>query len=323
MKIAVACCSVESQRIIVNKSASVLSLGISAPLKESLFTTSMQTESFYFDQGMDVYSVRDEWLYSLLASVIVALRPQTRVTKLKDILRLFVTVLLNGNVSAAQALGSLVNKLGLKSDGTDVCQDCTIDEAINIIFRMNVWSSFANDSLERKATISNGNELDLADLSLGSIRSELLQDHVITGLAWIGKGLLMQGHGKVKDIVMVFLDCLSSNGMTDASPSDQSLRKDISDQDLHLKKCAADAFQILMSDSELCLSRNFHAIIRPLYKQRFFSTVMPIFQSLIIKLDPSVPSVSRYFSKLLQLSFPKMYLFNATDNLVNQIYLFY
>ncbi|KAI9107760.1 hypothetical protein K1719_021096 [Acacia pycnantha] len=48
-------------------------------------------------------------------------------------------------------------------------------------------------------------------------------------------------------------------------------------------KCAADAFHILMSDSEDCLNRKFHARIRPLYKQRFFSSMMPIFLQLIPK----------------------------------------
>jgi DNA repair/transcription protein MET18/MMS19 len=65
------------------------------------------------------------------------------------------------------------------------------------------------------------------------------------------------------------------------------------EQDLHpsVMKSAADAFHILMSDSEVCLNRKFHAIIRPLYKQRFFSTMMPILQPLIMKNDSSF---SRY-----------------------------
>lgn len=46
-----------------------------------------------------------------------------------------------------------------------------------------------------------------------------------------------------------------------------------------LAKSAADAFHVLVSDSEDCLNKTFHATVRPLYKQRFFSTVMPILLS--------------------------------------------
>ncbi|XP_047961342.1 MMS19 nucleotide excision repair protein homolog isoform X4 [Salvia hispanica] len=62
-------------------------------------------------------------------------------------------------------------------------------------------------------------------------------------------------------------------------------------EDMHqLRTTAADAFHIIMSDSGECLSRAYHATIRPLYKQRFFSTIMPIFLSLVIKSDASLVS---------------------------------
>lgn len=121
------------------------------------------------------------------------------------------------------------------------------------------------------------------NLCLGAANSGLLEIHSIVGLAWIGKGLLMRGHEKVKDITIVFLECLQSNGRMGALPLEENNCN--WDMRLSAMKCAADAFQVLMSDSELCLNRKFHAIIRPLYKQRFFSTIMPILQSLIIQSD--------------------------------------
>ncbi|PNY17896.1 hypothetical protein L195_g014651 [Trifolium pratense] len=54
------------------------------------------------------------------------------------------------------------------------------------------------------------------------------------------------------------------------------------------RKCAAEAFHVLMSDAEVCLNKTFHATIQPLYKQRFFSSMMPIFQQLISRSDSSL-----------------------------------
>ncbi|XP_012069080.1 MMS19 nucleotide excision repair protein homolog isoform X1 [Jatropha curcas] len=278
MKLLVACCSVESQNIIIYKAYSVLSSSSTLPLKESLSEVSVLLES-----EMSRFSTRDEWVHSLFASVIIALRPQTHIPNTRTVLHLFTTALLKGYVTAAQALGSLINKMDLKTN-TSISGDCTFEEAMDIIFRTNLLSLTSNGSFGRYSRISNGNEMHFTNLSLGAANSGLLQIHFLNGLAWIGKGLLMRGHEKVIDIVMVFLECLLSDDNIGDSPLN-NCKKEV---DLSEMKSAADAFQILMSDSELCLNRKFHAIIKPLYKQRFFSSVMPILQSLITKADSSV-----------------------------------
>uniref|UniRef100_A0A453T2X6 MMS19 nucleotide excision repair protein n=1 Tax=Aegilops tauschii subsp. strangulata TaxID=200361 RepID=A0A453T2X6_AEGTS len=66
---------------------------------------------------------------------------------------------------------------------------------------------------------------------------------------------------KVKEISMFLLKCLSSEAS--------------------LASAAADAFHVMMGDSEVCLNKKFHARIKFLYKQRFFSILMPIFLSKI------------------------------------------
>ncbi|KAL4625999.1 hypothetical protein ACB092_05G064500 [Castanea dentata] len=284
MKHAVAFCSEESQNEIIQKSYNVLSSSTSFPLKESVaLTIPVQLEGLQLTQKMDNLSCRDEWILSLFASVVIAVRPQTHIPNVKVILNLFITTLLKGHVPAAQALGSIVNKFGKSSTGSEISSDCTLEEALDIIFQLKLWTHLNNGALLRCSV--NGSEMGHTDLCQAVVNNKLPQILAITGLSWIGKGLLLRGHDKVKDVTMIFLECLLSNG--NALPLSQNSLENSCEQDLRasVMKSAADAFRVLMSDSEVCLNRKFHAIIRPLYKQRFFSTMMPILQPLIMKSD--------------------------------------
>lgn len=282
MKLAVASCSVESQNIIIDKAYAVLSSSTFLSTKDSLSSLQAQLEELEDTQETDKFSSRDEWIHSLFTSVIIALRPQTRIPNIRTVLHFLMIVFLKGYVTAAQALGSLVNKLDLKTSGTEHSGGCTFEEAMDIIFGKNLSSS-DHVPAGRSGITGYWSETGLTNLCLGAADSGLLKIRSIVGLAWIGKGLLMRGHEKVKDITIVFLECLQSNGRMGALPLEENNCN--WDMRLSAMKCAADAFQVLMSDSEPCLNRKFHAIIRPLYKQRFFSTIMPILQSLIIQSD--------------------------------------
>ncbi|KAL1298238.1 hypothetical protein AAHE18_18G018100 [Arachis hypogaea] len=173
-----------------------------------------------------------------------------------------------------KALGSIINKLASKSSSAESSSDLTLEEALDIIFCTKLWFS-TSDMLQR--TGANGSAMVITDLCLGGANDRLLQINAVCGLSWIGKGLLMCGQEKIKDIAMIFIGCLK----TEEQPLDPLVMK-----------CAADAFHVLMSDSDVCLNKKFHAIIRPLYKQRFFSSMMPVFQQLITN---SHPSFSRSF----------------------------
>ncbi|KAG6782151.1 hypothetical protein POTOM_011541 [Populus tomentosa] len=282
MKLVVASCSVESQNIIIDKAYAVLSSSTFLSMKDSLSSLQAQLEELEDTQETDKFSSRDEWIHSLFTSVIIALRPQTRIPNIRTVLHFLMIVFLKGYVTAAQALGSLVNKLDLKTSGTEHSGGCTFEEAMDIIFGKNLSSS-DHVPAGRSGITGYWSETGLTSLCLGAADSGLLKIRSIDGLAWIGKGLLMRGHEKVKDITIVFLECLQSNGRMGALPLEENNCN--WDMRLSAMKCAADAFQVLMSDSEPCLNRKFHAIIRPLYKQRFFSTIMPILQSLIIQSD--------------------------------------
>lgn len=237
-------------------------------------------------QQKDNPTSRDEWILSLFASVIIALRPQVHVPDVRLIIHLLMLSITRGCVPAAQALGSMINKLSVKSDKVEVSSYVSLEEAIDIIFKTE-FRCFHNEST------GNGSVMFLTELCSSIEKTSLLQVHAVVGLSWIGKGLLLCGHDKVRDVTMVFLQLLVSKSRTDGPPLQQFiLEKDNETSlDFAVMKGAAEAFHILMSDSEACLNRKFHAIVRPLYKQRFFSTMMPIFQTLVSKSDTSL---SRY-----------------------------
>lgn len=292
VKLAVAKCSEESQSIIIQKALNVLFSSATFPSEESISGVNpSKLEASQHNHGLNSFPCRDKWIVSLFASVIIALRPQTRIPNVKVIVHIFLTTLLSGYVPAAQALGSMVNKLPLKSNGMETSDVCSLEAALDIIFSSSVWTP-DDSGLRRFCGTSDGSEIGSSGLRLSNLSSSLLQVHAIVGLAWMGKGLLMRGHEKVKDITMTIFSCLLSNNDRAALSLKQHPIKDSDEEDvLPLMKSAADAFHVLMSDSEACLNRRFHAVIRPLYKQRFFSTMMPVLISSVVK---SNSSITRY-----------------------------
>ncbi|KAG5537786.1 hypothetical protein RHGRI_025031 [Rhododendron griersonianum] len=289
VKLAVAKCSEESQSIIIQKALNVLFSSATFPSEESISGVNpSKLEASQHNHGLNSFPCRDKWIVSLFASVIIALRPQTRIPNVKVIVHIFLTTLLSGHVPAAQALGSMVNKLPLKSNGMETSDVCSLEAALDIIFSSSVWTP-DDSGLRRFCGTSDGSEIGSSGLRLSNLSSSLLQVHAIVGLAWMGKGLLMRGHEKVKDITMMIFSCLLSNSDSAALSLKQHPIKDSDEEDvLPLMKSAADAFRVLMSDSEACLNRRFHAVIRPLYKQRFFSTMMPVLISSVVKSNSSI-----------------------------------
>ncbi|KAH1219371.1 MMS19 nucleotide excision repair [Glycine max] len=281
MKLSVGSCAVESQNLIIQKAYCVLS-------SHTNFQQLKEVERLPLTPGNYNISLRDEGLISLFASVVIAVFPKTYIPNKRVLMHLFIITLLRGGVvPVAQALGSILNKLVSTSNSAENSSDLTLEEALDVIFNTKI--SFSSTDNGR----SNGNEMVLTDICLGIANDRMLQINAICGLSWIGKGLLLSGHEKIKDIIMIFLECLIS-GTKSASPLIKDSLENTEEhiQDLLVMKCAADAFHVLMSDSEVCLNRKFHAMIRPLYKQRFSSSVMPILQQIITK---SHSSLSRSF----------------------------
>ncbi|CAN7045195.1 hypothetical protein IGI04_008225 [Brassica rapa subsp. trilocularis] len=243
--------SVESQNSIIQKAYNVISSS-TLPAMESVPLTFAALEGLQRD-----LSTRNELMLSLFASVVIGASPMASIPDVKSLIKLFLVSFLKGYIPAAQALGSMVNKLGTG-----------LEEACDTIFHE---SSVGNNtsSVDSSKTIC-GSETLLAKICLGFYGSLDLQTRAITGLAWIGKGLLMRGDKRVNEIALVLVECLKSTNSSGIALHPSAM------------KHAADAFLTLMSDSEACLNRKLHAVIRPLYKQRFFSITVPVLESLIV-----------------------------------------
>ncbi|KAG7533324.1 MMS19 C-terminal [Arabidopsis thaliana x Arabidopsis arenosa] len=254
---------VDSQNSIIQKAYSVVSSS-TLPAMESIPLTFVALEGLQRD-----LSSRDELILSLFASVIIAASPAASIPDAKSLVHLLLVSLLKGYLPAAQALGSMVNKLGSGSGGTNTSRDCSLEEACAIIFHAD-FASGKKISSNGSTKIMFGSETTLSKICLGYCGSLDLQTRTITGLAWIGKGLLMRGYERVNEIALVLVECLKSTNCSGHALHPSAM------------KHAADAFSTLMSDSEVCLNRKCHAVIRPLYKQRFFSTIVPILESLIM-----------------------------------------
>lgn len=244
--------SVESQNSIIQKAYNVISSS-TLPAMESIPLTFAALEGLQHD-----LSTRDELILSLFASVIIGASPMASIPDVKSLIKLFMVSSLKGYISAAQALGSMVNKLGTG-----------LEEACDTIFHESSASGNNTSSVDSSKSIG-GSETLLAKICLGFYGSLDLQTRAITGLAWIGKGLLMRGDKRVNEIALVLVECLKSTNSSGIALHPSAM------------KHAADAFLTLMSDSEACLNRKLHAVIRPLYKQRFFSITVPILESLIV-----------------------------------------
>ncbi|KAF8095597.1 hypothetical protein N665_0329s0018 [Sinapis alba] len=248
---------VDSQNSIIQKAYNVISSS-TLPAMESIPLTFAALEGLQHN-----LSTRDELILSLFASVIIGASPKASIPDVKSLIHLFLVSFLKGYIPAAQALGSVVNKLGTGSS------DCSLEEACDIIFHESFASGKHISSEDSSKTIC-GSETLFSKICLGFYGSLDLQTRAITGLAWIGKGLLMRGDGRVNEIALVLMECLKSTNSSGNALHPSAM------------KHAADAFLILMSDSGECLNRKFHAVIRPLYKQRFFSITVPILESLIV-----------------------------------------
>ncbi|KAL6585082.1 hypothetical protein OROMI_004371 [Orobanche minor] len=283
MKKAVGSCSKEILEIIINRALRILfSSTVFGSMGFTNGCSAVKEEALSRTYNVGNYFGTNEWLTSLFASVVIALHPQTSIPNGKAILQLFITSLINGHVPSAHALGSLVNKLPMEITGTESSGSFSLNEALDMIFH-----NLIGTSRYESTSINDGSGISFHSLRLNNLGIESEVNTVI-GLAWIGKGLVMRGHEKVKDVIMALLSFFMLDGEAGGAEEFKNPIGVFDKEDLHqLMICAGDAFHIIMSNSEECLNRMYHAIIRPLYKQRFFSTIMPILLSLVVKSESS------------------------------------
>ncbi|KAJ9568434.1 hypothetical protein OSB04_004400 [Centaurea solstitialis] len=245
-----------------------------AKILDKAFSVLSSSTTFGVEEPAE-FSCRDKWIISLFDSVVIALHPKTHLKNTEAILQILTRALPYGHLPSAHALGSLLNKMPLKETTLDNTQNYSLEEAIGVIFSHQI--GFVNGD--------DDNEIRVSNLKLSGESNGLVRVNAIVGLAWMGKGLLMRGHEKVKDVIKFFLDCLvvPSGHLPTTSNGDHK------DQEMvNVMRAAADSFGVIMSDSEACLNKRLHATIRPLYKQRLFNMVMPILLSSVLKSDSPI-----------------------------------
>lgn len=240
---------------------------------------------------------QDEWKIALFASVIVSLRPKIVLHNKKQILEMFISTLLGKGDSmikdaATQALGSMINKCPVEVDCATLGV-LTLDQAIHSVLEERLLKIVGNLVPQDPSEMTNNNTLGV---KLGDIHDDIrVQIQAVTAVAWIGKGLAMRGHRKISDVAMLLLNILqsSSSNCATSSPNDSCKIEmdEIRNEKSWLAQAAADGIGIIMKDSRTSLNKDCYACIRPLYKQRFFTSMIPI---LVFAIRESGASPSRY-----------------------------
>uniref|UniRef100_A0A0E0LHR6 MMS19 nucleotide excision repair protein n=1 Tax=Oryza punctata TaxID=4537 RepID=A0A0E0LHR6_ORYPU len=185
MKLVVGICTEEQQSLIVQKAYDTISSMLSLPVK------SMTQHLLTVDEPIPLYSVRDTSLMCMFSSVIVGLRPQTPVPDMLMMINLFTVFLLKGQIPAAHALASIFNKNLYNSEFS---HENKLDKVIDTILER----CFSTISLQSNMKISlsyavRSDDANFSESLSGSIESK---NDIISGLAWLGKGLLMRGDEK-------------------------------------------------------------------------------------------------------------------------------
>lgn len=274
MKLVVSGCSEDNQRIVLEKAYDIMLASTNLPSESLPFSSSILEGLLLFQ---DIYEItyKNKWLMYFFASIVIALRPRTSLTNGAKLLNILLLFTLKGHLPAAQALASLANKLTSNVDKLGSSDAEILEETIQMI--LETFLSVLTNNLQSRPHMLSSNGGTSVQLC------SKLKIHAVVGMAWFGKGLLMKGDSRVKDISLAILNCLiSSQDMTISLSSHHGSDNCIGEDMQHLvARSAADAFHILLSDSESCLNKKFHAIIRPLYKQRFFSSMLPVLRSAI------------------------------------------
>ncbi|CAN6456758.1 unnamed protein product [Victoria cruziana] len=287
MRLSVSYCTEEHQASIVMKGFQILMTKASFLHRDLCFFSASASENITkLATASDFLSLFDKWFVSLLAAVIIALRPRVKLPDMRMLLKIFTVSVLTGLEAAAQALGSIVNKWSIAL-GTDV-DTGTLEDALDFILKIVCDNSHWNSQRGKFLSLDSIHNITHINID----RECFLDTHAVVGIAWITKGLVMRGHEKGKDLAMFLLECLLSSRrvkhlmpqMENGSFKDKAVES-FEDKLLEASISAADAFQIISSDSDVSLNKSFHATIRPLYKQRFYASMMPLISQNIAESD--------------------------------------
>ncbi|KAJ7522223.1 hypothetical protein O6H91_18G002200 [Diphasiastrum complanatum] len=223
--------------------------------------------------------IQETWLIALLASIVIAVRPGLLYLQEKFFLKLFLDAALDKRrspytESAAQALASILNKWVEGKKENHLSSDLlTLEDAINFVL--------TSESISPVKSFMNSNGLENLDNSDGFLLSHKRLQGVQV-LSWVGKALAMRGDVQVKDIAVLLLSILKSSDLElgkDPKHEGYRMNKESEEHEeltIAIATAAAEGLGIIIKESK-ALNKKHYATVRPLYKQRFLCSMLPLF----------------------------------------------
>ncbi|KAH9301186.1 hypothetical protein KI387_012769, partial [Taxus chinensis] len=298
MRVSVQYCPEDLQKGILLKSLDIISIRLQSLSAASPVASLTNLDAMQANVTLVDKPEQEEWKIALFASVVVALDPKIVLHNERKILKLLLSVILRkGNrmikVAAAQALGSMINKCPVVANDS-TSNIFTLDEAIHFVLDEGLLRIVENNTLQIQSEFAQNKTLSLAPRDIDADDSIVVQIQAVTAVAWIGKGLAMRGHDKISDVAMLLLNILRlTSNMYTSSPQNDSDKSEVErsmGEKSKVAEAAADGLRIIMEDTRTSLNKDCHAFMRPLYKQRFFTSIIPV---LVLAIKEAAASPSR------------------------------
>ncbi|CAK9233389.1 unnamed protein product [Sphagnum jensenii] len=269
MRVAVQKCNIITQKKILQKGSEIL---FSCRSEDTRCTTDSSVQ-----EGMEKLEETaksqaacvDErgWVVGHLAAVVVSLIPSTDICNERVLLEEFVGVAIHGQSPlltevAAHAVASMLNKWEALHLHLDDMIHLALDKG---------W--FAELHQKKKQSMNEGSVAnDTKDVSGDHVQRRV---RAICAIAWAGKGLAMRGHSRVADVASLLITLLlSGTPLADRLAFCVGSVLQDREEDGSVRMAAAQGFSIIVEDSPVCLNKAHHAVIRPLFKQRFFHSML-------------------------------------------------
>lgn len=222
----------------------------------------------------DGLSAQDVWIIGLFACVMIALRPSIHIPREGEILPVLLEAAVAPSCSGvagvvSEAVGSMLNKWHANTIKVDMMN------GVNVSFTGAIDLVLKGEWIPKRfppAHTEDGSRTS-------SVAEEPLQLKLrcIKLLACIGKGLAMRGEIAVSKIAMLLLR------LVDCKKCSIDLQNDVflsflcpTDEEVSaVSFAAAEALGFILKESQTSLNKDNHAIIKLLYKQRFFVSMLP------------------------------------------------
>ncbi|CAM6086603.1 unnamed protein product [Calypogeia fissa] len=285
-RVTIRACTEGAQEKILSKATTVLldwgitNTSVDTSMKQNAVMhdcTTYTTTKFIEERG---------WLVALVASIVLGLCPLVVFPKRHLLLKTFVKMSISEasflkTKVAAQATASLINKWKdtLSGDRRPEGKIDTLDEAIRAVVDetfMPVINQHMGDHDSSATTVVDDSVHEECD------KNKMVR--AVHALAWIGKGLAMRGHARISDIAGTLMALLESEGLK-AAPVLDALVDQVDSRNLSsvvaLAQAAAEGIGIIVKEDATCLDRVHNATVRPLFKQRFFTSMLPPLQEAV------------------------------------------